>query len=80
MAVIWSARFLVNEGAFKFSLPLRIRLARVPGLRFAHGLDAQHFRRDVAHGFFRLLLGLGPARAAERVERRIAPCPRRRIC
>ena len=64
-------RFLVNERAFKFALPLRVRLERVAGLRFAHGLDAQHFRRDVAHGVFGLLLGLVPARAAERVERRM---------
>ena len=40
------------------------------GLRFARGLDAEHFRRDVAHGDFGLRLGLGPARAAERVQRR----------
>ena len=41
------------------------------GLRFAHGLDAQEFSSDIAHGLFRLLLGLVPARAAERVERRM---------
>ena len=40
------------------------------GLRFAHGLDAQQFGGDIAHGAFRLLLRLVPARAAERVERR----------
>ena len=40
-------------------------------LRFAHGLNAQHFRRDVAHGAFRLLLGLCPTRAAKLVQRRI---------
>ncbi len=69
--MIWSRRFLVNERAFKLALPLRVRLARVAGLRFAHGLDAQHFGGDVAHGFFRLLLRLRPARAAERVQRRM---------
>ena len=38
------------------------------GLGFAHGLDAEEFGGDVAHGFFSLLLGLGPARAAEGVQ------------
>ena len=39
-------------------------------LRFARGLDGEQFAGDIAHGPFGLLLGLGPARAAERVERR----------
>ena len=65
--------FLVDKRAFKFALPVRVRRKRMAGLRFAHGLDAQKFRRDIAHGFFRLLLCLVPARAAERVERRMRP-------
>ena len=64
-------RFLVNEGAFKFALPWRVRLEGVAGLRFAHGLDAQQFGGDIAHGAFGLFLRLGPARAAERVQRRM---------
>ena len=40
------------------------------GLRFARGLDGEQFAGDIAHGAFGLLLGLGPARAAERVQRR----------
>ena len=34
------ARLLVNKSAFKFALPLRIRLAGVAGLGIAHRLDA----------------------------------------
>ena len=64
-------RFLVNKRAFKLALPWCVRLARVAGLRFARGLDAQQFRRDIAHGAFGLLLRLVPARAAKRVERRV---------
>ena len=41
-----------------------------PGLRFARGLDGEQFAGDIAHGAFGLRLGLGPARAAQRVERR----------
>ena len=44
---------------------------RVAGLRFAHGLDLQQFGGDVAHGAFGLFLRLLPARAAERVQRRM---------
>ncbi len=39
-------------------------------LRFARGLDGEQLAGDVAHGAFGLRLGLCPARAAERVERR----------
>ena len=56
--------------ALKFALPRRVRRERMAGLRFARGLDGEQFAGDVAHGAFRLLLGLRPARAAERVERR----------
>ena len=41
------------------------------GLRFAHGLDLQQFGGDIAHGALGLFLGLVPARAAERVQRRM---------
>ena len=40
------------------------------GLRFARGLDGEQFAGEIAHGAFGLFLRLGPARAAERVERR----------
>src|ERR1035441_1463967 len=59
-ASVCSLALFRSEGAFKLALPLRVRLARVARLRFAHGLDAEHFRCDVAHGGFRLLLGLVP--------------------
>ena len=64
-------RFLENECAFKFALPRRVRLESVAGLRFAHGLDLQQFGGDVAHGALGLFLRLVPARAAERVQRRM---------
>ena len=43
----------------------------VAGLRFAHGLDLQQFGGDIAHGTPGLFLRLVPARAAERIERRM---------
>ncbi len=64
-------RLLVNEGAFKFALPGGVGFEGMAGLGFARGLDAQQFGGDVAHGAFGLFLRLFPARAAERVERRM---------
>ena len=64
-------RFLVNEGAFKFALPRRVGLEGVAGLGFARGLDAQQLGGDIAHGALGLLLRLVPARAAQRVQRRM---------
>ena len=64
-------RFLVDESALELALPLRVRLARMARLRFAHGLDAEHFRRDVAHRFLGLLFRPGPAIAAKLIQRRV---------
>ena len=63
-------RFLVDERAFEFALPRRVRAESVAGLRFARGLDRKQFARDIAHGAFGLLLGFCPTRAAQRVQRR----------
>ncbi len=71
MARHWSGRFLENEGAFKFALPGDVGFEGVAGLRFARGLDLQQFGGDIAHGAFGLFLRLVPARAAERVQRRM---------
>ena len=64
-------RFLEDEGALEFALPGGVRFAGVAGLRFARGLNLEQFGGDIAHGAFGLFLGLAPAGAAQRVQRRM---------
>ncbi len=64
-------RFFVDKRAFKFTLPRGVRRKSMTGLCFARGLNGEQFGGDVADGAFSLFLGLFPARAAERVQRRM---------
>ncbi len=63
-------RFLEDEGALELALPGRVRRERMARLRFARGLDGEQVAGDVPHRPFGVGLGLGPAGAAQRVERR----------
>ena len=58
-------RFFINERALELALPDHVRRKRMTLLRFAHGLDAQHLRRDITHRMFRVFLRFRPTRAAE---------------
>jgi len=63
-------RFLIDECAFEFALPRCVGPNGVARLRFARSLDGEQLAGKIAYGLFRLRLRFGPARAAQRVERR----------
>jgi len=63
-------RFLEEEGALELALPGNVAREGVAGQGLAGGLDGEQVAGDIPHSLFGPGLGVGPARAAQRVERR----------
>ena len=65
--------FLVDERVLEFALPVGVGRIGVARQRVALGLHAEQLRGVIHHRFLRGNLRPFPARAAQRVERRMAP-------
>ena len=67
-------RLLIDKAVLKFALPAGVGREGMAGLGGAGGMDGQHLAGQVPHGVLGPGFGFGPARAAQAVEPRAAPC------